>query len=58
MKNSSVGRVLQLVKKKFWEEIIYLLPLYKLTVNYIQRHHPHTNPYPLIGSKVAPTSEV
>jgi hypothetical protein len=45
--------------KKFWEEIIYLLPLNNLTVNNIQCHHLHTkfHPNPTVGSKVAPTAE-
>jgi hypothetical protein len=47
-------------KKKFWEELICLLSLHKLTVNNIQCHHHHTkfHPNPPIRSEVAPTSEV
>jgi hypothetical protein len=46
--------------KKFWEELICLLSLHKLTVDNIQCHHLHTkfHPNPPIGSKVALTSEV
>jgi hypothetical protein len=46
--------------KNFWEELICLLSLHKLTVNNIQCHHLHTkfHPNPPIGSNVAPTSEV
>jgi hypothetical protein len=49
-----------LVNKKFWEELICLFFLHKLTVNNIQCHHLHTkfHPNPQIGSKVAPLSEV
>jgi hypothetical protein len=45
---------------KFWEELIFLLSLHKLTVNNIQCHHLHRkfNPNPPISSKVAPTTEV
>jgi hypothetical protein len=48
------------INKKFWEELIYLLSLHKLTVNNSQSHHLHTksHPNPPIGSEVAPTSEV
>jgi hypothetical protein len=46
--------------KKFWEELICLLSLHKLTVDNIQFHNLHTkfHPNPPIGSKVAPTSLV
>jgi hypothetical protein len=46
--------------KKFWEELICLLSLHKLTVENIQFHNFHTkfHPNPPIGSKVAPTSLV
>jgi hypothetical protein len=48
------------IYKKFWEELICLLSLHKLTANNIQCHHLHTqfHPNPQISSKVAPTSEV
>jgi hypothetical protein len=48
------------LNKKFWEELICLLSLHKLTVNNIQCHHLHSKLHSnaLIGSKVAPTSEV
>jgi hypothetical protein len=38
--------------RKFWDEIICLLSLYKLTVNNIECHHLHTrfHPNPPIGS--------
>jgi hypothetical protein len=41
-------------QQKVWEELICLLPLHKLTVNNIQRHHLHTkcHPNPPVGSKV------
>jgi hypothetical protein len=47
-------------KGKFWEELICLLSLHKLTVNNIQCHHLHSkfHPNPPIDSKVAPISEV
>jgi hypothetical protein len=46
--------------KKFWEELIPLLPLHKLTANNIQCHHLHTKfiPNPPVSSKVALTSDV
>jgi hypothetical protein len=49
-----------MLNKKFWEEIICILSLHKLTGNNIQCHHLHTkfHPNPPIGSKFAPTSEM
>jgi hypothetical protein len=48
------------INKKFWEELICLLSLHKLTADYIQCNHLHTkfHPNPPIGSKFAPTSEI
>jgi hypothetical protein len=52
--------MMTLYGKKFWEEILCLLSLHKLTVNNIQCHHLHTKFHPntSILSNVAPTSEV
>jgi hypothetical protein len=46
--------------KKFWEELICLLFLHRLTVHNIKCHHLHTkfHPNPPTSTKVAPTSEV
>jgi hypothetical protein len=48
------------INKKFWEELICLPSLHKLTVNNVQCHNLHTkfHPNPQIGSKVVPSSEV
>jgi hypothetical protein len=50
----------RLIINKFWEELIRIISLHKLTVNNIQCHRLHTkfHPNPPIGPKVAPTSEV
>jgi hypothetical protein len=58
---SKIQKIMATVKinKKFWEELMCLLSLHKLTVDNIQSHHLHTkfHPNPPIGSKVARTSE-
>jgi hypothetical protein len=51
--------------KKFWEELICLISLHKLTVDNIQCHHPHTkviqihqSVQKLLRGFFAPTSEL
>jgi hypothetical protein len=58
--NAILNILKYLINKKFWEELIWLLSLHKLTVDNIQCHQLHTKfyPNPPIGSKVAATSEV